>query len=150
MNTNRKGRSAGWKPFLGVLLAVCFLATAAHADSLFEGNFTLTHPVRWENTVLAPGHYSLELDQPTHTFIIRDAATGKGVARIRAQADNSLDSRDGSELLITVRGERRAVYAVRLAGLGKVYQKAHPFPASERTVEEARNAEAIPVEMAQK
>jgi hypothetical protein len=150
MNANHKGYSAGWKPFLGVLLAVCFLATAAHADSLFTGTFTLTHPVRWDKAVLAPGNYSLVLDRSNHTFIIRDAETGKGVARILAQADNSLDSRDGSELLITVRGEQRAVYAVRLAGLGKVYQKAHPFAGSERAVEEARNTEAIPVEMARK
>ena len=150
MNTNHKGYSAGWKPFLGVLLAVCFLATAAHADSLFTGTFTLTHPVRWDNAMLAPGQYSLTLDQSTQTIIICDAATGEAVARTFARPDYRQGNRDDSELLITVRGEHRAVSSVRLEGLGKVYQNAHPFAASERTVEEARNAEAIPVEMAQK
>jgi hypothetical protein len=148
MNANHKGYSAGWRPFLGVLLAVCFLATAANADSLFKGTFTLTHPVRWDSAVLAPGQYSLTLDQSTQTIIICDAATGKAVARTFAQPDYR--SGDDSQLVVTVRGEQRAVSAVQLAGLGKVYQKAHPFAASERTVEEARNAEAIPVEMAQK
>jgi hypothetical protein len=150
MNANHKGYSAGWKLFLGVFLAVCFLATAAHADSLFKGTFTLTHPVRWDNVVLAPGHYSLTLDQTTQTIIICDAATGKAIARPFARPDYRQSNGDGSELLISVRGEQRAVSSVRLAGLGKVYQKAHPFAASERSVEEARNAEAIPVEMAKK
>lgn len=150
MNANRKGYSGGCKPFLGVLLAVCFLATAAHAESLFTGTFTLTHQVRWDNAVLAPGQYSLELDQWSHSIVIRNAETGKIVGRTFAQADSSQGEREDSELIITVRGERRAVSAVRLAGLGKVYQKAHPFAAGERSVEEARNAEAIPVEMAQK
>ena len=148
MNTNHKGYSAGWKPVLGVLLAVCFLATAAHADSLFTGTFTLTHPVRWDNAMLAPGHYSLTLDQSTQTIVICDAATGKTVARTFARPDYGQGNPDDSELFVTVRGEQRAVSSVRLAWLGKVYQKAHPF-AGERTVE-ARNSEAIPVEMAQK
>jgi len=151
MNANHKGYSAGWKTFLGVLLAVCFLATAAHAQPpLFTGTFTLTHPVRWDRAVLAPGQYSLELDRLGHSIIIRNAETGKIVGRTFAQADNSQGKPEDSELLITVRGEQRVVSSVRLAGLGKVYQKAHPFPATARTVEEARNAEAIPVEMAQK
>ncbi len=150
MKANHTGHPAGWKPFLGVLLAVCFLATAAHADSLFKGTFTLIHPVRWDNAVLAPGQYSLALDESTQTIIIRDTATGKTVARTFARPDYFQGNRDDSELVVTVRREQRAVSSVRLAGLGKVYQKARPFAASERSVEEARNADAIPVEMAQK
>jgi hypothetical protein len=147
-NHNSKGYSAGWRPFLGVLLAVCFLATAANADSLFTGTFTLTHPVSWDQAVLAAGQYSLTLDQSTQTIVIREAATGKTVARTFARPDYRPGSHDNSELLVTVRGEQRAVSAVKLAGLGKVFQKAHPFAGSRREVEEARNAEAIRVEMA--
>ena len=127
MNANHKGYSAGWKPFLGALLAVCFLASAAHADSLFTGTFTLTHPVRWENAVLAPGQYSLELDEWSHTIIIRNAETGKIVDRTSAKADNSQGERENSELILSVRGGQRTVSALRLANLGEVYQKAHPF-----------------------
>jgi hypothetical protein len=150
MKANHKGNSVVWKPFLGVFLAVCILATAAHAEPLFKGTFTLTHPVRWDNATLAPGHYSLTLDQSTQTIIICDAATGKAVVRPFAKPDYRQGNRYDSELLITIRGEQRVVSSVRLASLGEVYQKAHPFAANERTVEEARNAEAIPVEMAQK
>jgi hypothetical protein len=57
---------------------------------------------------------------------------------------------DDSKLLISVRGNQYAVYSLRLAGLGEVFHQAHPFAASEREAEEARNLEAIPVEVAQK
>jgi hypothetical protein len=150
MKTNHAGYSASLKLFLGVLLAACFLATAAHADSLFEGKFTLTHEVHWGKAVLGPGAYSLALDQSTRTIIIRDASTGKIVARESARPGDNTDN-DNSQVLITVRGNQRAVYSVRLEGLGEVFQKAHPFAESGRAAEEeARNAEAIPVEVAKK
>ena len=152
MKANQKGCSAIWRPFLGVLLAVCFLAAAAHAESVFTGTFTLTHSVRWDTVVLGPGHYSLTLDRSAQmqTIIIRDAATGKVIARTFAKPDYIAGDSDNSELLITVHGEQRAVSYVRLVGLGKVYQKAHPFAAGEPTVQEARNTQAIPVEVAGK
>jgi hypothetical protein len=150
MNTNHKGYAAGWKPFLGLLLAVCFLATAVHADSLFTGTFRLTNEVRWGNAVLTPGDYSIALDQSTHTLVVRNADTGKNVVRAIAAGAYYKVGNDDSELLIVHLGNQRAVSAVRLAGLGEVFQQAHPFPASKRAVEEAHNTEAIPVELAKK
>lgn len=141
--------SASWKAFLGILLAACFLATAAHADSLFTGKFKLTNEVHWGNNVLGPGEYLLALDQWTHTIIIRDAQTGKIVARVSARTHYNTESAD-SELLIAVRGRQRAVYSVQVAGLGEVFNQAHPFGARGRAAEEARNAEAIPIEVAKK
>jgi hypothetical protein len=149
MKTNHAGYSASLKLFLGILLSACFLATSAHADSLFEGRFKLTHEIHWGNAVLGPGAYSLALDDRTQTIIIRDAQTGKIVARESARPGDNTDS-DDSQLLITVRGNQRAVYSVRLAGLGEVFQRAHPFASSGRAAEEARNAEAISVEVAKK
>ena len=61
MKTNHAGYSASRKLFLGILLSVCFLATSAHADSLFTGTFKLTNEVHWGKAVLAPGTYSLAL-----------------------------------------------------------------------------------------
>jgi hypothetical protein len=150
-NQNSKRWSAGWRPFLGVLLAACFLATAAHAESLYTGKFTLPHEVRWDNAVLTPGQYLLELDHATNTLVIRNASTGKIAARVPANADYYEADHAGSEVLIIRRGNQRAVSGVRLEGFGNVFEKAHPFPANERAIEEeARNAEAIPVETAQK
>jgi hypothetical protein len=149
MKVNHGRYSVSWKPFLGVLLALCFVATAAHADSLFTGTFKLTNEVQWGNAVLGPGSYSLVLDQPTHTIVICDANTGKFIARERS-AGSYYKAGSDSELLIAVRGNQRAVYSVRLADVGEVFQQAHPFAASGRASEEARNAEAIPVELAKK
>ena len=140
--------SARWKPFLGILLAACFLATAAHADSLFRGTFKLTNEVHWGKAVLGPGSYSLAVDQTTPTIVIRDAHTGKVVAHQFGWPDYT--NTDSSELLIAVHGNQRAVYSVRLAGLGEVFLQARPFAATRRAAEEARNAEAIPVEVAKK
>jgi hypothetical protein len=143
------GYSVGLKLFLGILLAGCFLATAAHADSLFTGTFTLRNEVHWGKAVLPPGPYSLAVDATNLTIIIRDAQTGKVVALENARPGYSGNG-DDSKLLIAVRGNQRAVCSVRLAGLGEVFQTAHPFPASRRTAEEAHNVEAIPVQVAQK
>jgi hypothetical protein len=137
--------SASLKLSLGALLAACFLATAAHAASLFTGKFTPANEVHWGKAVLGPGRYSLELDHSTQTIVIRDAPTGNVVARELAQPDVDKGN-DDSQLLISVRGNQRAVYSVRLAGLGE----AHPFAKSGRQPEEARNTGAIPVELANK
>jgi hypothetical protein len=102
-----------------------------------------------QKAVLGPGAYSLALDQATQTIIIRDAHTGKVVARESAGPDFNTGS-DDSKLLIAVRGNQCVVYSVRLAGVGEVFQQAHPFATSGRAAEEARNAEAIPVEVAKK
>ena len=150
MKVNQVTYSASWKLFLPILLAACFLATAAHADSLFEGKFTLTHEVHWGEAVLGPGAYSLALDQSTQTIIIRDASTGRLVAREFANPDYYKADRADSKLLVAVRGRQRVVYSVQVAGLGKIFQQAHPFAMSRRAAEEARNAEAIPIEVAQK
>jgi len=149
MKLNHVRYSASLRFFLGILLAACFLATAAHADSLFEGKFTLTNEVHWGKAMLGPGSYTLALDQPTRTIIIRDASTGKIVDREFARPDYNTDN-DNSQLLVAIQGNQRTVYSVRLAGLGEVFQKAHPFAESGRAAEEARNAEAIPVEVAKK
>jgi len=150
MKGSHGGYSARWKPFLGILLGACFLATAAHANSLFTGTFKLTDEVHWGNAVLGPGAYSLALDQSTQTIIIRDASTGKVVAREFANPDYYKADRADSKLLVAVRGRQHVVYSVQVAGFGKIFQQAHPFATSRRAAEEARNAEAIPIEVAQK
>jgi hypothetical protein len=149
MKVNYVGYSAGLKLFLGILLAGCFLATAAHADSLFTGTFTLGNEVHWGKAVLPPGAYSLAIDATNLTIIIRNAQTGKIVALENARPGYSGNG-DDSKLLIAVRGNQRAVYSVQLAGLGEVFQTVHPFPAGRRAAEEARNVEAIPVQVTQK
>jgi hypothetical protein len=148
MNMDHGQYSAVLELCLSMLLAACFFATAVHADSLFTGTFKLTNEVHWGNAVLRPGTYSLTLDRPARAMpiiIVRDAGSGRVVARAIASGLNHALDRGDSKLLIVVRGNVRAVRTVRLAGIGEVFQKAHPFTATEGVVEEARNAEEIPV-----
>lgn len=152
MKVNHVGYRANLKLFLGILLAACFLATAAHADSLFTGTFELKNEVQCGKAVLAPGVYSLTLDQFPRAIpliIIRDARTGRTVARLLSSlGDNRYDG--DSKLLITIRGQQRAVSSVQLAGFGEVFQMEHPFGVSRGTAEGSRNAETISVEVAKK
>jgi hypothetical protein len=148
MKTNGKRYSTNWMAFLGVLAAGCFVATAAQAEPRFTGTFQLDHEIHWGSAVLEPGAYSLALDQPTQTIVVRDEQSGKTVARESIGGDYNSDRGD-SKLLIAVQGSERAVYALRIAGLGEVYQKAHPFAGNART-EEARRAESVRVEVVQK
>ncbi len=149
MKKNYVGCSASSKLFLGILLAACFAATSAHADSLFKGTFKLTNEVHWGKAVLGPGAYSLAVDPTTLTIIIRDARTAKIVALESARPTYDTNS-DDSKLVISIRGNQRTVDSLRLAGLGEVFQQAPPFPPSRRTAEDARNSEVIPVEVAKK
>ncbi|HEV3481291.1 MAG TPA: hypothetical protein VGR97_03075 [Candidatus Acidoferrales bacterium] len=136
--------SATAKLFLGILLGVCFMATAAHANSLFKGTFTLTKQLQWGQATLPPGQYSLVLEDNIPNIIISDVHTGKVVAFDVARPSYNGDS-DDSKLLITVRGDHRAVYSVRLARFGEVFQTAHPSAGRGNGVEEA-----IPVQIAKK
>jgi hypothetical protein len=149
MKTNGKRYSANWTAFLGVLAAACFLATAAQATPVFRGTFQLTNQVHWGNAVLAPGNYSLVVDylNSGEYIIIRDGQD-KTVARAFAKIDGQGDN-GKSQLVIAVKGSQRAVASVQLAGIGEVYQLAHPFKGIE-AAQEARNAQAVRVEVAQK
>ena len=144
MTTNHTRYTAKVSLFLGLVVAACLFAAAAHANSLFRGQFTLTSKVVWGEAVLPPGEYVVTLDLGTHTIIVSDANDGKYVARMDARIDPQRDS-GASELLIANRGSQRAVCALRVAGLGELYQTAHPFPTHGRFAEEARQTEAVPV-----
>jgi hypothetical protein len=129
---------------LGILVAACLLATPASANPLFKGTFTLTNVVHWGQAALPPGEYSLVLDQETRTIVICDAGNHV-VARQAATISPDPQSGD-SKLLISVSGNRRAVYSMRVAGYGEVFLSANQSAASRRAADEAGSEEAIPIE----
>ncbi|MBZ5502312.1 MAG: hypothetical protein LAN59_08720 [Acidobacteriia bacterium] len=149
MKANHRQYFASWKLFLGILLVAGVLAAAAHAGALFTGTFTLTNNVHWGQAVLPPGDYSFTLDQATDTIVIRDLAADKIVAREFARIDSTNVS-DDSKLLVRVQGKHRVVYSVQVAGWGEIYNRANPFGTRGGGVEEARNTEAVRIEVAQK
>ena len=147
MKANGKRYSASWIAFLAISVVGCLIAGRAQAEPLFRGQFQLEHRIHWGNAVLEPGAYSLEVDRVTQTIVVSDAKSGKTIAREFARTDETAAGAD-SKLLISVQGNERAVYGLTIAGLGSVYQNAHPFAGVR--VQEARNSEGVRVEVALK
>jgi hypothetical protein len=155
MNTNQIRTSASSKLIASVLLAACTLvlpvltqARPAH----FEGTFVLMYDVQWGKTVLPAGTYSLRVDQVNavvENVDVYNTSTGKMVLG-RTAAINYNSTANDSQILITIRGDRRAVYSVQLAGMGEVLRETRPFGTSDSAAEEAHNVQPIPIESARK
>jgi hypothetical protein len=138
--------------FVTVLLATCFFAGRASAQAGFRGKFTLPFETHWGKAVLPAGEYllfSLDGDNKIpDLWAIRDAKS------LRAVAYEPVGIRDDrpagkSALLVSRRGTQHVVYALRIAELGQVFVY-DPTLAHAAAVQEARQAETVPVVLAQK
>jgi len=136
MKVKDNQHSATAKLFLGIVLGVCFLAPAAHANATFKGTFTVTKPLHWGQATLPPGQYWLVLEDSSSRILISDAHTGKNVVIDVARPSNDGDS-DDSKLFIAIHGDQRVVYSVRLAGFGEVFRTVHPSAGRGNRIEEA-------------
>jgi hypothetical protein len=110
--------------FAGALLTVCFSANSAHAQSAFEGKFTLQHETRWDRTMLPPGDYVIALDRGDSAepaiAVIRDAATGKRVAMVSSAIVDT--AANGENALLTASRENQwVVYSFQVGQLKKVF-----------------------------
>jgi hypothetical protein len=139
--------------FLAALAASLILAGAARAQGVsarFVGKFTLTSPVSWSKSTLAPGTYSIRIDSttlPIMAFISRDDSTSSFAIRVMSIATD--DYRNGSNALrLKVRDGSLVVHSLVLSDLGTVLIY-DPSPAREK-VEEAHAAPFVPVLVARK
>jgi hypothetical protein len=132
-----------------MLLAVSLFAGSANAQSGFRGKFTLDHQTRWGQATLPAGHYLLTFDNHlSNMLVVRDAKSHRAVAY--EPSNNRQDSTEGeSALLVSVRGSQRIVNSFRVAELGQTFIY-DPALVSRRAVEEANNAETVPVMEARK
>ncbi len=143
-------RTAKTTLFATVLLAICFSASSANAQSAFDGKFTLPYEAHWGQAVLPAGDYLLSITTTGYPamVIIQDAKSGKRVASVAPPIRQ--DATGESALLIGTRGTQRVIHSLRVAELGVVFVS-DPALAHGRAVrEEARNVEAISVEVAKK
>lgn len=135
--------------FAAALLATALFAGGANAQSPFKGKFTLQHETRWGRAVLPAGHYTVTFDNHfSQLLVIRDAKTLRAVA-YEPTNDRQDSGEGGSALLIGVRGSQPVVHSFRLAELGETFVY-DPALASRSAVEEARQAQAVPVIVAKK
>ncbi|HLM80401.1 MAG TPA: hypothetical protein VK302_07195 [Terriglobales bacterium] len=133
---------------LGVSLVVAGIAAAQVDIPVFMGKFTLTSAVHWDDTVLQPGDYTItvgSIGTPT-AALVRDGS-GRPVARFMTGIDDGRKSATNA-LLIQEKGGELRVYALALAGLGKVLVY-DPALAREAALE-ARAPQTVPVTLAER
>jgi hypothetical protein len=135
--------------FAAALLATSLLAGTANAQSPFKGKFTLTQETRWGLAALPAGHYIVTFDNHiSNMLVVREATSRRAVAY--EPTNNRQDSGEGgSALLIGVRGSQPVIHSFRVAELGQTFVY-DPALANRSVVEEARQAQAVPVIVAKK
>lgn len=136
---------------LAVMLGATLLfASAANAQSEYQGKFTLPFEARWGRAVLPAGQYWLTCVHfnPGTVLVIRDANNRRIVAYESAVFRE--DSATGeSALLVGKQGKQRAVHSARIAELGAVFVY-DPELARGQAVEEAHKTQVVPVIVAKK
>lgn len=135
--------------FAAALLATSLFAGSAHAQSSFQGKFTLQNPVRWGNAVLPAGDYLIRRETIPGLFpgffVIQNADTGRRVAMESSPiVEDGPKNDDRSELLISARGQQRVVYSFYVAELGECFIYDRSL-ANGHGVVEANNTEVVPV-----
>jgi hypothetical protein len=114
------------------LIAVCSSASAASAQSVFKGTFTLPEDVRWGNASLPAGDYSFSLKSTSLPAQI-SVQGPNGAAFIMTPSTDQRDQGDSSYLTIERRGGTRFVRTMYLADLGLELRYAAPsIPKNER------------------
>jgi hypothetical protein len=131
-----------------VVLTTLISVAGANAQAVFEGNFTLPHAVRWGQTMLPAGDYSIHFSS-FHSPATIQSSDGKIAAFLPMGARQ--DSESGpSSLSIVTRGNERSVASLNLpqSGISLVYT---PMTKAEReTLAKAKQVEAIPLVAAKK
>jgi spore coat protein U-like protein len=136
--------------FATLLLATCFSASSANAQSTFSGKFTLQHETRWADAVLPPGEYVIALDRINSNgpviVRIRNAASGKPVAMVLS-ANVDTGTEGISALLTAFQGHHWVVYSLQVAKLGQVFVYDRAL-ANGQATEEVGKTQVVPVTVA--
>ena len=133
---------------LGISLMVVGIAQAQMGIPTFTGKFTLTSQIRWDNTVLQPGDYTVTVESisaPT-AALIRNG-NGRPVGRFISGIDDGKTSARNALLLREKCGQMH-VYALALASLGKVL--VYDRGLANEAVIEAHAPQMVPVMMAKR
>jgi len=88
---------------VGVAAAVAavFSASAASAQPLVKGTFTLPYEVHWGKAILPPGEYSITIDDPRRPALVSNTLTGERRAVVMARATGDAMKGEPTALVIT-------------------------------------------------
>ena len=132
-----------------VVLTTLISVAGANAQAVFAGNFTLPHAVRWGQTMLPAGDYSIRISSFNSPAATIHSMDGKIAAFVLMGTRQ--DGENGpSSLTIVTRGNERTVASLNLpqSGVSLVYT---PMTTAEReTLAKAKQVETIPLVAAKK
>jgi hypothetical protein len=134
---------------LGMAVAICVAASAASAQSLVKGSFTLPYEVHWGKAVLAPGHYTIAIDRADRPAAV-STPTGRIVAYVTARSFDDARKDAPTALVITKTESQRVVRSFnwREGNRRFIYR---PFTAAERQqVARAAEVETVAIRVAQR
>jgi hypothetical protein len=133
----------------GMAVAICAAASAASAQSLVKGSFTLPYEVHWGKAILAPGHYSIAIERADRPAAV-STPTGKVVAYVMARSFDDARKDQATALVITKVESQRVVRAFnwREGNRRFIYR---PFTQAERPEgASAAKLETVPIRVARK
>ena len=102
--------------FVPIELATAIFPYIVNAHSFFSGNVTLPYEVRWGNTLLQPGDYSIRigsLNQPTQIY-----SKNRKQMYFTSEQFTDLDRKDETSLTITAEGNKHAVNSLNMPFFG--------------------------------
>jgi hypothetical protein len=102
--------------FVPITLATAIFPDIVNAHSFFSGNVTLPYEVRWGNTVLQPGDYSIRigsLNQPTQIY----SKNRKRMYFTSVQFTDS-NSKGETSLMIAAEGDKHTVNSLNMPFFG--------------------------------
>ena len=116
-NTFRTLFVPNWLPATFLFL-VCLVPGAANAQNLVSGKFHLKNEVRWGQSVLQPGDYTVTVPTvaPVPLATIADAE-GNNILMVSTMIRGEVKHGESS-LLIVTNGSQRVVYSLNLPQLG--------------------------------
>lgn len=148
----KKAQGLAVSKILFAALWISIISTAVAQAQLgipaFTGKFRLTTQAMWGETVLQPGDYTItiaSMNSPTAALITD--GNGRPVARFMSVIDAGRTI-NRNALLIRKKGGQTHVYALALAGQGKVlvYNRA----LAQEAAKEARAPQTVPVVLAKR
>jgi hypothetical protein len=112
-------RSAAAVKLLGsVLFASCLFPVAANAQAVLAGKFRLPYQVRWNNTVLPAGDYSITINSAEMPMRATVRSTNGKTTRILQTSIVDDPATGSSSIGITSSGNQRLVRSMNLPELG--------------------------------
>jgi hypothetical protein len=116
------------------LAAVCASATPVSAQNAFQGSFTLSHEVQWQNATLPAGAYTFEMKSVASPALITLHGPN-GYQFITALVVNQRSS-ERSMLMVQQRNGKSIVSDLYLAEIGRCLR--YPVPKSREDAELAQ------------